>query len=77
MQTGLLYGSTEQRILPTSTLQVGCNIADWWAFRGKKKAEASEVLMSEEMWNNQENLLKFDEEALQIKKKKKFSEDHK
>lgn len=25
--------------------------------------------MSEEMWNNQENLLKFDEEALQIKKK--------
>lgn len=34
--------------------------------------------MSEEMWNNGENLLKFDEEALQIiYKRKKFSEDHK
>lgn len=33
--------------------------------------------MSEELWNNQGNVLKCDEEALRIKKKKKFSEDHK
>lgn len=35
--------------------------------------------MSKETWNNQENLSpKFDEEALQmIKKKKKFFKDHK
>lgn len=53
-------------------LQVGCNIADWWAFKGgKKKQKQMKRLISEEMWNNGENMLKFDEEALQIIKKKK------
>lgn len=63
MQMRLLYTSTEQEF-PHLTLQVGCNTADLWAFRGGKKAakQSNSYLRKCE---TTENLLEFDEEALQ------------